>query len=271
MNRLLLDEQIDVRVYEAERAAYPWLDISLEMPHWIISHVVVGQVETKTGNYKALATPGTVMVHPKGIPFSEVNPNPGVHEYFAFEAFRFPHGELLRQIPVDLCFPLDNPSEFSSVFGEMLAERGFSRLACVLRLIHLTIKAWEASGSKARPAEVLGNDPRLSKVVRYMQANYPAKLTRDELAAMINLHPGYFDRVFRAAYGVPPMTMLRDLRLREVRKRLIETDATVDSIAIQCGLTDAAHLSRVFRAQFQLAPGQFRSSSKRTSQGYMSF
>ncbi len=271
MAQLLLDEQIDVRLYEAERAAYPWLDLNLEMPHWIISHVVVGTVETQTGSVKNIATPGYVMVHPKGVPFSELNRSPGVHEYFAFEVFRFPYGELLRHIPVDLCFPLDNPAEFSEVFGVMIGQRGFSRLPSVLRLIDITVKAWEASGAKPRPAELGGSDPRLVKVVRFMQANFSTRLTRDDLAATASLHPGYFDRIFHAAYGMPPMTMLRDLRLREVRKQLLETDLTVETIANQCGLGNAAHLSRIFRSQFQIAPGQFRLSSKLTTQGYMSF
>jgi transcriptional regulator GlxA family with amidase domain len=45
------------------------------------------------------------------------------------------------------------------------------------------------------------------------------------------------------------------MRLSEVRRRLETTDETLETIARYVGLTDATHLSRLFRARFGMAPG----------------
>ena len=100
-----------------------------------------------------------------------------------------------------------------------------------------------------------------------MQAHLQEKLTRDDLARLAHLHPGYFDRAWRAAYGTSPLALLRDMRLRHARSLLERTDHTLDHVAQQCGMGEATHFSRVFRAHVGQSPGQYRQSA-RTARHY---
>jgi transcriptional regulator GlxA family with amidase domain len=110
---------------------------------------------------------------------------------------------------------------------------------------------------------------RFVDVIRYMLAHLGDKLTRDDLASLVHLHPGYFDRIFHNVYGTSPMQMLRNLRLSRARQLLETTDAPLSAIALSCGLSDAGYFNRVFRQCYGQTPGQYRQSAKSTMQSYI--
>ena len=134
-------------------------------------------------------------------------------------------------------------------------------------LLAQILQSWAAQGSPPRPRALQTAEDRFADVVNYMASHLDRKLTRDDLASRVFLHPGYLDRVFRAAYGVAPMQMLRDLRLRRAKELLESTDDTLDTIAHACGLGDAAAFSRAFRARYGTAPGKHRQSVRLTPMG----
>lgn len=53
--------------------------------------------------------------------------------------------------------------------------------------------------------------------------------------------------------------MLRDLRLSRARLLLERAD---DTLAQRCGLGEATHFSRVFRAHIEQSPGQWRQAAR---------
>ncbi len=110
------------------------------------------------------------------------------------------------------------------------------------------------------------NQDRFTGVVNYMAENMAEKLTRDDLARRLNLHPGYFNRIFYEAFGVAPMQMLRDMRLRQAQHLLETSDNPLDSISMSCGFNDTAYFCRVFFRNYQMTPGQYRQSARRASQ-----
>jgi transcriptional regulator GlxA family with amidase domain len=141
-----------------------------------------------------------------------------------------------------------------------------------LQIVSIILQSWHRSGAPARPAAIvaaLEQNSRFDSVISFMMQNLERKIARDELARLAHLHPGYFDRVFRAQYGVAPMQMLRDLRLRRAQELLESTSGTLESIARACGLGDAAQFSRSFRAHLGQTPGQFRKSAKMTRETYL--
>ena len=271
-------EGLTLALFDVQQADYPRLRLQDRVqPHWVVSHVLRGAVRTSAGGETHAARAGDVMVHPPHLPFSEEADGPGTHQYLILDLRTAGALDLLRQHPVSPVVPLLHPPDFADTFGQLARAwaapaspaRDLRVFALTTDLLAQVLDGWEAMGRPTRPPAWQTPEDRFADVLAFMTAHLDRRLTRDDLAGRLCLHPGYFDRVFRAAYGVAPMRMLRDLRLERARQLLETTDDTLESIAQACGLGDGAAFSRAFRARYGLAPGRHRESVKATRTSYL--
>lgn len=285
---MFLRQRVEISLHVVQTS--PYLRLAMEshvFPYWIASHVREGVVETETAGVRQAARPGAVMVHPPHVPFSERAAGPGVHQWFGFEAAGGGDEagadtlDLFSRFPVSLVVPLgpDRGPRYVDTFGAL--EKSWSgdatpggdlrTVALATFLIAEIIDAWKDNGGTPRPSAAQPRRERFSEVIAYMEAHLSERVTRDELAALACLHPGSFDRAFRAAYGLPPLRLLQEIRLRRARRLLQSTDDTLEAIAGACGLGDAARLGRTFRTRFGMSPGVWRTaeSAKTTTTGYI--
>ncbi|GCE19571.1 helix-turn-helix domain-containing protein [Dictyobacter kobayashii] len=187
------------------------------------------------------------------------------------------HIDLFYLYPVSPVVSLSPASAFSATFeclraiwADMnLPFRQIQVSAYALQLCSMVLEGWRQQGSQPRPAALRTPRDRFTDVIRYMSQHLEQKLTRDDLAALVYLHPGYFDRAFRGIYGVSPMQMLRDLRLQQAQRLLETTALSLNTIALQCGLSEAGYFSRVFRQRYGQPPGQYRESAKSAKESYL--
>jgi AraC-like DNA-binding protein len=118
----------------------------------------------------------------------------------------------------------------------------------------------EGEGAR-RTAEVA----RLAPVFRLIERRYAQRLTLEELAASVHLHPAYFSTVFRRVTNVPPLQYVARYRLNRVRELLLSTDLPVSAIAADTGFRDPSYLDRVFRRQEGLSPTAYRKAKANPS------
>jgi AraC-like DNA-binding protein len=269
---------LELSLYQVETGRYAALDLRDEVfAHWIVSFVQRGRVQTATAGQTAWAGDGDVMVHPPHLPFSERADGPGTHLYLLLDVQAPPGLDLLRLHPVPAVVRLADPDGYARTFARLAdawaapasPARDLCAFGLAAALMAQVLDGWQAAGRPPRPAALQTPADRFAEVVTFMAAHLDRKLTRDDLAGRVHLHPGYFDRVFRAAHGVAPMRMLRDLRLQRARQLLESTDDTLEAVAAACGMGDAAAFSRAFKAHFGVAPGRHRRSARRARQGVL--
>jgi AraC-like DNA-binding protein len=82
-------------------------------------------------------------------------------------------------------------------------------------------------------------------------------LGADDLAREVGLSRFQVSRQFRAAYGLPPSAYLRQLRLREARRRLAAGEA-IAVVAPSTGFADQSHLTRWFRRTYGITPAVYQ-------------
>jgi AraC-like DNA-binding protein len=81
-----------------------------------------------------------------------------------------------------------------------------------------------------------------------------------DVAAAVGWSEDHFTRRFRAELGLPPMQHLIRLRLRALRRLLLEDDRIALAAAMRrCGFDDPDHGARLFRRQYGVSPRAFRS------------
>lgn len=219
------------------------------------------------------------MIHPPGIAYSELADGPGRHEWALLEATLLPKIDLLRLYPVAPVVPLISTETFSRVFDTLLQIwqeqatpfRDLQMLALTAQLLTLVLQSWQQVGSPPRPVAMMDTQDRFTRVVNYMTDHLGEKLSREQLAEIISLHPVYFDRLFRQTYGIPPMQMLREMRLGYAKHLLESTDYTIDAISARCGFGSNTSFIRAFQQRFDQTPGGYRQGLKKAIERYVPF
>lgn len=86
----------------------------------------------------------------------------------------------------------------------------------------------------------------------------PEAINLDVVARACGLTPGVLRRGFPDMFGITPWNYVIQCRLERAETLLLETEMSIDDIAVRCGFSHASHLSRFFQRQHDISPGRFR-------------
>jgi AraC family transcriptional regulator len=79
-----------------------------------------------------------------------------------------------------------------------------------------------------------------------------------EMAAAARLSRSFFSRAFGASFGSSPHAYVMARRIARAKALMQDTDEPLAQIAVACGLSDQAHLSRLFRRHAGMTPSAWR-------------
>jgi transcriptional regulator GlxA family with amidase domain len=121
------------------------------------------------------------------------------------------------------------------------AEDSLRRAAEILREMGET--------AAASPAQVRGGLApwQIRKVTSHIEAHLDRPIRNEDLAALVRLNPSHFGRAFRNSFGAPPHEYVIRRRVERAQGLMLSTDASLSEIALDCGLADQSHLTRLFR------------------------
>jgi len=92
-------------------------------------------------------------------------------------------------------------------------------------------------------------------VLRYHVAPYRFPTALAEVACM---QPTYFIRRFKAAFGSTPIVHFNKLKIYKAMTLLSSTDYSLQKIAMEVGVSDAAYFSRMFKKHCDISPTEYR-------------
>ena len=108
------------------------------------------------------------------------------------------------------------------------------------------------------PAEPL--HPGVAAAHRAMEADLRRDWDLSALASRAHLAPSYFGRLFRRAFGRPPMAYLARRRAERATELLAGTEKPMATIAAEVGWDDPNYFSRRFREEIGMSPTQYRAT-----------
>lgn len=97
----------------------------------------------------------------------------------------------------------------------------------------------------------------------YIEAHCLRPLSLQGVAAAVGCTPSHLANVIRMETGLTVGDWLREHRMVEARRCLLDTDARVESIAGQVGYSDVTHFIRVFRRVHAMTPRAWRAQHRR--------
>ena len=100
--------------------------------------------------------------------------------------------------------------------------------------------------------------PDVQKVLDFISYHYADPITVMDMSKLVALERSYFCRIFKSAMGVSPKEYLTKFRLDKARYFLTESTLPIGKISECVGFQSFSSFSRLFIAQYQQSPSQYR-------------
>ena len=101
-------------------------------------------------------------------------------------------------------------------------------------------------------------EEKINSAVAYLEKNFTEDISRENLAAALDIHPDNFSRYFRQHTGKKYSEYINDLRIREAIRLLKETEDSVITIAMNVGFNSLRTFNHAFLSITGRTPGDFR-------------
>ena len=98
----------------------------------------------------------------------------------------------------------------------------------------------------------------LRELEAWVLDNLNKPLTVPVLAQRVAMSPRNFARVFTKELKTTPAKFVERLRVETARRRLEESQNSMESIASECGFGNVNSMRNVFQRALRIAPGQYR-------------
>lgn len=103
----------------------------------------------------------------------------------------------------------------------------------------------------------------INELVAWAADNLGNDLSVQALAERAHMSVRNFSRVFRSEVGQTPAAFVEKLRVDAMRRRLEETDESIDVISKRCGFRSADSMRRSFQRVVKVAPSDYRQRFRR--------
>jgi AraC family transcriptional regulator len=103
---------------------------------------------------------------------------------------------------------------------------------------------------------------QVRKVRDYIDSHISGRVLVADLCALVQCSDAHFSRSFKRTFGESPHAFLLRRRVELAAHLMMTTDATLSDIALRCGFSDQAHLSKHFRQAAGQTPAAWRRAHK---------
>ncbi|NBD23935.1 AraC family transcriptional regulator [Paenibacillus glycinis] len=94
----------------------------------------------------------------------------------------------------------------------------------------------------------------------YLHQHYDCDIQARDVAAAVNLHPVYLQRIFKANMSVSITEYLTELRMEKAKMLLARTDVPIIEVADYIGLNSRQYFSMLFKKMTGMSPAAYRKS-----------
>jgi len=99
---------------------------------------------------------------------------------------------------------------------------------------------------------------QVRRVTTHIEMHLAEKMLCDELARLVRLSVSHFIRAFKESLGHSPHMYITRRRIERAQGMMLSSTAPLGQIALDCGLADQAHLSRLFKRIVGESPATWR-------------
>lgn len=144
---------------------------------------------------------------------------------------------------------------------------GFYSVLKLLTILHELSLAEDARELASRSFIQLENkadeDPRINKVVEYLNKNYQNQVRLFDVASLVNMSEPSFCRFIKQRTSKSFVDFLTDIRIGFAIRMLIDSTHPVAEIGYTCGFNNLSNFNRVFKKKKGMPPSEFRENYRK--------
>ena len=133
-----------------------------------------------------------------------------------------------------------------------------------VHLIQEKLSTTEESNKLNTPPSIFPSSDRLCKVFEFIELNYRQNIRLKEVAQAVGYSSSYLTDLVRRITGKTVNNWIVERRIVEARTLLLETDYSVNQIALDVGYQNINHFYCQFRNYHQTTPQNWRKKQRFT-------
>jgi AraC-like DNA-binding protein len=220
--------------------------------------VLRGSFQERFGAQERVGEPGMVIVRPAGESHSDRYLRAG-GRCLNIELSPRWVAHVRGQLPV-----LDRSAAFRSSTFAMFGRRLHEELTHPDDVSPLAIESLTMSllvdFARAEQRSTTRGPSWLQRVKERIQDDLSARVTLEDLALEVGVHPVHLATTFRRFYGITVASYLRQLRVEYACRELVGSDAPLADIALAAGFADQSHFGRTFKRAMRMTPAEYRAA-----------
>lgn len=99
---------------------------------------------------------------------------------------------------------------------------------------------------------------RVDEICTFISHHYMNRLTLSQIAHTVNLSESTCTRLFKRVKGRTIVEHIQELKIGMACRLLLESDATISQVAMDCGFESIPYFNRVFKQIKTMTPSEFR-------------
>lgn len=109
---------------------------------------------------------------------------------------------------------------------------------------------------------------RVEKAIHYIRENFKDRPSLDDIAAVVNLSPFHFQRLFSEWAGVSPKKFMQYISIEYAKRLLKDRQSTLLDTAYKTGLSSTSRLHDLFVTIEGMTPGEFKNGGENLEINY---
>ena len=101
-------------------------------------------------------------------------------------------------------------------------------------------------------------DGRIAQVIKYINENYSQINDIEEIAERFFISKFHLCRIFNKNLGIPLVTYLNTIKIREACKMIRAGGHNLTDIAMQCGFNSSSYFCKVFKSEKGVSPTEYK-------------
>lgn len=110
--------------------------------------------------------------------------------------------------------------------------------------------------------DVNRNSQKIKQAVEYIEQNYASDLNMAVVSNHISMNYSLFSYSFKQYTGSNFVNYLKDIRMREAKRLLAETDMRIIEISQAVGYENEKHFMKIFKASCGVSPSEYRKNMR---------
>lgn len=239
-----------------------WKGYDVLCPFCKIYYITEGECEIKIKGTPYAGKAGRMFFIPPQTKhsFYHINDN-FITKYWIHFDIKTGEGNLLKHLNLPFYIDITEDRNIVGSFQDIFRYTRDNSLPSAFRLKSAILSLFSdyIEKSQLTPVTIYNeNNSEFNGIIAYINNNLEKKITLEDLAARMHMHPNYFIRLFKSKMGTTPLNYINTLKIERAKSLLENTQLSVSEIMLQVGSQDLSSFSNFFKHYTGYHPKGFR-------------